>query len=71
METLKDISLENITELDIFEKIYQIALSSKDENIQLSAWLALSIYKKELVGRIECKKDFKNMLDFVEKLHEL
>lgn len=69
MET-KNVDLKNLTEEDILEKIYQLALSSKDEDIQLKAWLALITHKKEIATKLACKKDFGQMLDLFAKMQE-
>ena len=73
MEILREpeLNIGNITEADIYEEIYNLALSSQNERVQLDAWLELAKYKKDIESREERKNSMSDLLSSMIKTYTL
>ena len=70
MEIIKEPEL-NISELkieDIYEEIYQIALSTEDQAVELQAWSLLINYKKDLEFKESRETAMKEMISSLAKI---
>ena len=73
MEIIREpeFNLGTIKEADIYEEIYQIALSSEDKKTQLNAWLALANYVKDIETREERSKSMQDMMKSMASMYKL
>lgn len=61
----------NISELkieDIYEEIYQIALSTENQTVELQAWSLLINYKKDLEFKESRETAMKEMISSLAKM---
>lgn len=70
METIREHEL-NISEIkieDIYEEIYEIALSTEDKAVELQAWELILNYKKDLEYKETREKTMKDMISLLAKM---